>query len=307
MKLEVGQHLRGKAGSCKVLEQLHHGVWTAIDTNYQKVVVKTAPKQRLDNERQVLECVGEHPCIRQMIDTSQDPPSLVLRHLDDDLLSTSNAKKLAEPDIKFVARKILEALSALHQLGYVHTDIKPDNVLVNYGNDAARFSEVQLGDCGDVCRVDPNAGPLEGHIIGAAVFRSPEAMLNLRWGTPTDIWSFGATLISLIWGYNWHIFKPDNIEPDHEEYGLQVLVKQVSIFWAISSNFKEIADEERLGILTAVINHINDNKMWKPFSRAEDVELSEEDRNFIEKIMKLDPRDRPTAKELLQDEWFGSA
>ena len=205
-------------------------------------------------------------------------------------------------------------------------DIKPDNVLVNYGNDAARFSEVQLGDCGDVYRVDPNADPLEGHIIGAAIFRSPEAMLNLRWGTPTDIWSFGATvslidlfykfprsltlplqLISLIWGYNWHIFKPDNIEPDHEEYGLQVLVKQVSIFWPISSNFKEIADKERLGILTAVINHINDNKMWKPFSRAEDVELSEEDRNFIEKLMKLDPRDRPTAKELMQDEWFGSA
>ena len=93
-----------------------------------------APKQRLDNERQVLECMGEHPCIRQMIDTSQDPPSLVLRHLDDDLLSTSNAKKLAEPDIKFVARKILEALSALHQLGYIHTGRHPTNCALTFMN-----------------------------------------------------------------------------------------------------------------------------------------------------------------------------
>ena len=30
MKLEVGQHLRGKAGSYKVLEQLHRDVWTAM-------------------------------------------------------------------------------------------------------------------------------------------------------------------------------------------------------------------------------------------------------------------------------------
>ena len=43
--------------------------------------------------------------------------------------------------------------------------------------------------------VDPNAGPLdEGHIIGAAVFRSLEAILNLRWKAPTDIWSFGTTV-----------------------------------------------------------------------------------------------------------------
>lgn len=73
-------------------------------------------------------------------------------------------------------------------------DIKPNNILVNYGRGSARFSEVQLGDCGDTCTIDPNADPLEGHVIGAAIFRSPEAMLNLRWKTPTDIWSFGATV-----------------------------------------------------------------------------------------------------------------
>jgi hypothetical protein len=56
-------------------------------------------------------------------------------------------------------------------------DNKPDNVLVNYREGSARFSDVQLGDCGDTCMVDPNADPLEeGHVIGAAIFRSPEAM-----------------------------------------------------------------------------------------------------------------------------------
>ena len=53
-------------------------------------------------------------------------------------------------------------------------DIKTNNILVNYGHDSARFSEVQLGDCGDMCMIDPNADPLQGHVIGAAIFRSPE-------------------------------------------------------------------------------------------------------------------------------------
>ncbi len=73
-------------------------------------------------------------------------------------------------------------------------DIKPNNILVNYGHNSARFSEVQLGDCGDTCMIDPNVDLLQGHVIGAAIFRSPEAMLNLRWKAPTDIWSFGATV-----------------------------------------------------------------------------------------------------------------
>ena len=79
--------------------------------------------------------------------------------------------------------------------------MKPDNILINYGNSSqsTRFSEVELGDCGDVFYVDLNADPKDmakedGHVIGAAVFRSPEAMLNLKWGIATDIWSFGATV-----------------------------------------------------------------------------------------------------------------
>ena len=50
---------------------------------------------------------------------------------------------------------------------------------------------------GDAYRVNPKANPLaEGHVIRAAIFWSPEAMLNLRWGPPTDIWSLGTTVCS---------------------------------------------------------------------------------------------------------------
>lgn len=79
--------------------------------------------------------------------------------------------------------------------------MKPDNILINYGkqNSPSRFSEVVLGDYGDVFDIEanPRSPEEDGHIIGAAIFRSPEAMFNLQWGPPTDIWSFGTTVGSL--------------------------------------------------------------------------------------------------------------
>ncbi|KAK3178844.1 hypothetical protein OEA41_000981 [Lepraria neglecta] len=277
------------------------------DKYARKVVIKRAPKQRLNNEREVLEAVRDHPYVRQMIDTTEDPPSLVLKFLDENLLKVSGQKRLEGSDLKLVARNLLEALAALHENGFVHTDIKPNNVLVNYGGASARFSEVQLGDCGDAYRFKPKADPLEeGHVIGAAIFRSPEAMLNLGWGPPTDIWSLGTTLISLVFGHHWHIFKPKNIEPDDVNYGFWVLVEQVRRFGPVPLSYEEIANEDRLGILTSVIDHVNENQLHLPFSMSEDEELLKEDRDFIVKLMKLDPRDRPTATDLLQDEWFKS-
>ncbi|KAL9023335.1 MAG: hypothetical protein Q9196_007265 [Gyalolechia fulgens] len=320
--LKVGQQLCGKLSTYKLLEQLHPCIWIATNvTTTQKVTIKQAAKYRLDNELRILQALDGNPWIRPVVDTVEEPPSLVLRYLDDNLLDASNQRRLEKADIKFVARNVLRALDALHERGYVHTgdfhdsipvaigpdsiiDVKPNNILVNYGRDSARFSEVQLADCEDTCMIDPDADPLEGPVIGAAIFRSPEAMLNLRWRAPTDIWSFGATLISLIWGDNWHIFKPDNVDVDKDEYPLLVFIKQASIFGPIPLSYREIADDARLEILTQTIHYINENKLKKPFHLSADKELSKEDRTFICKIMKLDPRDRPTAKELLQDEWF---
>ncbi|KAF8864050.1 kinase-like protein [Acephala macrosclerotiorum] len=277
-----------------------------------KVIIKSAPKYRLDNERDVLKHFHARPGIRQLLDETQDPPSLVLKHLDDNLLTASNSKRLEKPEIKFIAKRILEALQAFHEDGYVHTDVKPDNILINYGSGPRRFREVELGDCGDACLVNPKdhlkLGE-NGHMIGAHMFRSPEAMLNLRWGTATDIWSFGTTLISLIWGLGWHIFKPDpkDAGPDDEAYPNHVLVKQTAFFGPFPLSYFDFLpkEDERWEFIGDATQYIIDHQKWKPFAKAEDEELAEEDRTFICKIMKLDPRDRPTAQELLQDPWLG--
>ncbi len=95
----------------------------------EKVTIKQAPDYRLDNELRVLQALKGNPCIRPLVDTVEEPPSLVLRHLDDNLLDASNATRLEKADIKFVARNVLTALDALHEQSYVHTGQFHDHII----------------------------------------------------------------------------------------------------------------------------------------------------------------------------------
>lgn len=88
-------------------------------------MIKSVRHFRLQNERDVLKRFQSRTsCLRPLIDEIEDPsdpPALVLKHLDDDLLSASAAQRLTRLEIKNVAKKTLEALKVLHEDGYVHT------------------------------------------------------------------------------------------------------------------------------------------------------------------------------------------
>jgi casein kinase II subunit alpha len=128
---KVGQCIEGKVSTYILSKQLHKDIWTATyqaltrsrSSHLGKVIIKSAPKYRLNNERDILKHFHARPGIRQLLDETQDPPSLVLEHLDDNLLAASNSKRLEKPEIKFIAKRILEALQAIHEDGYVHTGI----------------------------------------------------------------------------------------------------------------------------------------------------------------------------------------
>lgn len=182
------------------------------------VIIKSVRHFRLENERDVLKQFhGRSPFIRPLLDEiiePQDPPAIVLKHLDDNLLNASATKDLSKEEIKYVARRVLEALDVLHKDGFVHTgpynrayylplnldsdltyvkiDIKPNNVLVNYrtGAGSIRFTDVQLADFGSTVPATSKYAT-DGDMIGAPIWRSPEAQLGIGWNTSTDIWSFG--------------------------------------------------------------------------------------------------------------------
>lgn len=89
------------------------------------MIVKTAPQHRFQTEKELLKQYSGRQGFRQLVDEiDEQPPTpafLVLKHLDDNVLNASRAKRLNRVDIKFISRKILEVLQVLHEDGYVHT------------------------------------------------------------------------------------------------------------------------------------------------------------------------------------------
>ncbi|KAJ9192486.1 hypothetical protein DTO164E3_8315 [Paecilomyces variotii] len=307
--LKLGQFLTGKVSTYTVTRQLGEFIWQASDKSGQTVIIKAARHFRIMNERDVLRKFQDRtPHLRPLVDEITEPlspPAIVLKHLEDDLWAASGSKKLSGREIRYVSKRILEALKVLHDDGYVHTDIKMDNVLVNYASpqtgDTQRFSDVQLADLESTVSVTSDFCK-DRDEIGTPIWRSPEAQLGLQWGPPTDIWSFGAMVISMIWGDNFCLFRP-KVPRGHDDYELEILAKYHIYFGPFPLSYRDLADEGTLGVLSFVMNDVPPEKL-RPFSLASQKEISKQDKEFILQIMKLDPRDRPTAKELIEDEWF---
>lgn len=72
-------------------------------------------------------------------------------------------------------------------------NVKPKNILVNYGTGNARFKEVQLADLGGSIHKDSQLAK-DGVEMGTEMFRSPEAQLQFPHSPSMNIWSFGATV-----------------------------------------------------------------------------------------------------------------
>lgn len=142
--LRLGQCVRGQNGLYTISKQLQETVWLAryeADANLmvdsashslfsrtgtdRRVIVKSVHHFRLQNERDVLNRFQSRtPFIRPLIDEivdPADPPAIVLKYLDDHLLNASVSKRLTNQEIKYVARRILEALKVLHEDKFVHT------------------------------------------------------------------------------------------------------------------------------------------------------------------------------------------
>ena len=96
----------------------------------------------------------------------------------------------------WVARQTAEALAALHRAGFLHADVKPENIrLVNDGT-------AILIDLGFAHRPGENASFLEqGYVLGTAKYLAPELCGPAPTGDQgSDLFSLGVTLFEMLSG-----------------------------------------------------------------------------------------------------------
>src|SRR5205809_142124 len=75
-------------------------------------------------------------------------------------------------------------LEALHHMGYIHCDLKPNNILVDPGG------QVKVIDLGQACKV----GTAKSRIQGTPDFIAPEQVKCEAVTARTDVFNLGATM-----------------------------------------------------------------------------------------------------------------
>jgi serine/threonine protein kinase len=107
-------------------------------------------------------------------------------------------------DIKVLQKigvTLFKALHAMHQAGFVHADIKLENILVTAELDAdnvKRPAQVRLADFGLTLTKD-EAPALRGALYGTLNMLSPEQLFRTQFSTSekVDIWAAGAVLFCM--------------------------------------------------------------------------------------------------------------
>ncbi len=145
--------------------------------------------EQLENEYEVSQKFS-HPGLRRSIDvrvvrTFLRKPTeamLVMELFDGIPLDAQKARDAIGTVDIFIS--VAEALDALHSYGYIHCDLKPNNILVNARN------EVKVIDFGQACPV----GTAKSRIQGTPDFISPEQVKCEPVTVRTDVFNFGATM-----------------------------------------------------------------------------------------------------------------
>ncbi|CAL5978408.1 Kinase [Hexamita inflata] len=92
--------------------------------------------------------------------------------------------------IKVIARQFGKWLVEMQKLKIVHTDMKPENMVLNKTD----ISDIKLIDFGSGVLMDQPSRPT---YIQSRFYRAPEITLGLRYDYKIDCWSIGALLFEL--------------------------------------------------------------------------------------------------------------
>lgn len=194
-------HVLGSGGTAQV--ELVEDRWLARRVARKTLSEDADPDQQqrfLDEARRL--AALDHPGVPAVFDVGVDSagqPYCLQRHVAGITLGKLIRQHFANaspdwPDylrrLQLVGLRLAEVLAHAHQRGFIHADIKPDNVLVG------EFGEVFLIDWGMPSRDGRLEGLPPGMIAGTPAYMAPEQARGEpdRVDARTDIFLVGATL-----------------------------------------------------------------------------------------------------------------
>lgn len=196
-----------------------------------------------------------------------------------DIALKSGRKQIHIKKLKSYAFQILQGLERIHAAGFIHCDLKPENIVTTDSK------TLKFIDFGSICTPQNQIFDY----IQSRFYRAPEVMLGLSYDKKIDMWSFGCLLVELLTG------KPlFNGKNEQEQIALIVQLLGFPPLIIVSSAVRNrevlvsLMNTKRLTIGISDFTNIHDGYLL----------------NLLKVCLTWDPRSRISAKAALNHPWF---